>query len=145
MLIRRQPQSERRGAVAVEMAVLLPVLMFFAVIGVDYARIFSRAIVIESASRNACYWGAQHPDKSVDTAGIQTVALRDLTEFTSGGVTPTVTSELYTGTDGYQHLKVTVTVNFSTITNYPGVPSSTTLSRTTDMRVCPKTPKPGTF
>ena len=145
MLIRRPPPAERRGSVAVEMAVLLPLLMFLAVVGVDYARIFSRAIVIESASRNACYWAAQHPDKSIDTVGIQTVAMRDLTEFTSGGVTPTVTSQLYDGTDGFKHVKVTVTVNFSTITSYPGVPSSTTLSRTTDMRVCPKTPKPGTF
>ena len=145
MLIRRQPQSDRRGSVAVEMAILLPLLMFFAVIGVDYARIFSRAIVIEAASRNACYWGAQHPDKSTDTAGIQAVAMRDLTEFTTGGVTPTVTSSRYTGADGFQYLRVTVTVTFNTITNYPGVPSSTNLSRTTDMRVCPKTPKPGTF
>ena len=134
---------------AVEMAVLLPLLMFVAVIGVDYARIFSRAIVIEAASRNACYFAAQHPDKAADTplanAGIQAVAMRDLTEFTSAGVTPTVTSELYMGSDGYQHVKVRITVNFSTVTNYPGVPSSTTLSRSTDMRVCPATPKPGTF
>jgi Flp pilus assembly protein TadG len=145
MLIRRSPQAERRGSVAVEMAVLLPLLMFLAVVGVDYARIFSRAIVIESASRNACYWGAQHPDKSIDPVGIKAVAMRDLTEFTSAGVTPTVTTQLYTGSDGFQHLKVTVTVVFNTVTKYPGVPSSTNLSRTTDMRVCPKTPKPGTF
>ena len=80
-----------------------------------------------------------------DTAGIEAVAMRDLTEFTTGGVTPTVTSQVYDGADGFKHVKVTVTVNFSTITNYPGVPSSTTLNRTTDMRVCPATPKPGTF
>ena len=145
MLIRRPPRSERRGSVAVEMAILLPLLMFMAVIGVDYARIFSRAIVIEAASRNACYWAAQHPDKSIDDAGIQTVAMRDLTEFTSGGVTPTVAVTRYTGTDGYPHIQVTVTVTFNTVTNYPGVPNSTTLTRMTDMRVCPKTPKPGTF
>jgi Flp pilus assembly protein TadG len=145
MLIRRPPQSDRRGSVAVELAVLLPLLMFLAVIGVDYARIFSRAIVIESASRNACYWAAQHPDKAIDDAGITAVAMRDLTEFTTGGVTPTVTVLRYTGTDTFQHVKVTVTVTFNTVTNYPGVPSSTALSRSTDMRVCPKTPKPGTF
>ena len=129
MLIRRSPQAERRGSVAVEMAVLLPLLMFLAVVGVDYARIFSRAIVIESASRNACYFAAQHPDKAADTplanAGIQAVDMRDLTEFTDSGVTPTVTVERYTGTDGYPHIKVVVEVTFNTITNYPGVTSST--------------------
>jgi hypothetical protein len=40
---------------------------------------------------------------------------------------------------------VTVTRTFNTVTNFPAVPSSSNLSRTTDMRVCPKTPKPGTF
>ena len=145
MLIRRPPRSKRRGAMAVEMAILLPLLMFMAVVGVDYARIFSRAIVIEAASRNACYWAAQHPDNSVNTTGIQAVALRDLTEFTTGGVTPTITSQKYNGGDGFEHIRVTVTVNFSTVSNFPGVPSSTNLSRTTDMRICPKTPKPGTF
>ena len=71
--------------------------------------------------------------------------MRDLTEFTTGGVTPTITSQKYNGSDGFEHIRVTVTVNFSTVSNFPGVPSSTNLSRTTDMRVCPKTPKPGTF
>lgn len=144
-MTRGTPRSTRRGAVAVELALLLPLLMFLAVIGVDYARIFSRAIVIESASRNACYWAAQHPDKAVDDAGIRAVAMRDLTEFTSGGVTPTVTILRYTGADGFAHVKVTITVTFTTVTDYPGVPRQTELSRSTDMRVCPKAPKPGTF
>jgi len=141
MLIRRKRQT-RPGAVAVELAILLPLLMFLAVIGVDYARIFSRALILESASRNAALWAAQDPTKAADTAGIQTVAQKDLTDVSP---TPTVSSSTYTGTDGFQHVKVTVSMTFSTITNYPGVPYQTTLSRTTDMRVCPKAPKPGTY
>ena len=143
MLIRRPPESVRRGAVAVELAVLLPLLMFLAVIGVDYARIFSRAMILETASRNACVYAAQDSDKAVDTAGIQAVALKDLTDVDP---TPTVTpNPPYTGADGFQYVKVTVSMTFSTVTDFPGVPSQTQLSRSTTMRVNPKTPKPGTY
>jgi len=141
MLIRR-PHTARSGAVAVELAVLLPLLMFMAVIGVDYARVFSRTLILETASRNACLYACQDSDKAIDTTGIQAVAQKDLTDVSP---TPTVTSSTYTGTDGFMHVKVTVSMTFKTVTAYPGVPSSTNLSRTTDMRVCPKTPKSGTF
>jgi len=141
MLVRRT-QAPRHGAVAVELAVLLPLLMFLAVIGVDYARVFSRTLILETASRNAAWYACQDSTKAADTAGIQAVAQKDLADITP---TPTVTSSTYTGTDGFLHVKVTVSVTFNTVTNFPAVPHSSNLSRTTDFRVCPKTPKPGTF
>jgi Flp pilus assembly protein TadG len=142
MRLHRSDRAARRGTMAVEMAFMAPLLMFLAVIGVDYARIFSRALILESASRNGCWYACQDATHAADTAGIQAVALRDLTDVDP---TPTVTSSTYTGADGYTYVKVTVTMTFSTITNYPGVPSSSSLARSTDMRVCPTTPKPGTY
>ena len=141
MLIRRRA-ADRRAAVAVELAVLLPMLMFFAVIGVDYARVFSRTLILETASRNACYYAAQDSTKAVDTAGITAVAQKDLTDVSD---TTTVTSSTYLGDDGFTHVQVTVSMTFNTITDFPGVPYQSNLSRTTDMRVCPTTPKAGTF
>ena len=141
MLIRR-PTADRHGSVAVELAILLPLLVFLAVIGVDYARVFSRTLILESASRNAALYACQDSDKAIDTTGIRAVAQKDLTDVSP---TPTVTSSTYTGTDGFLHVKVTVAMTFTTVTNFPGVPHQSNLSRTTDMRVCPKTPKPGTF
>ena len=141
MLIRHSV-TPRRGAVAVELAILLPLLMFMAVIGVDYARVFSRTLILETASRNACLYACQDSDKAADTTGIQTVALYDLTDVSP---TPTVASSTYTGSDGFQYVRVTVSMTFTTVTNFPGVPYQSTLSRTTDMRICPKTPKSGTF
>src|SRR5438874_2442191 len=105
MQLRRSDREVRRGAVAVELAILLPMLMFFAVIGVDYARIFSRALILESASRNACWYACQDATHAADTAGIQAVGLKDLTDVSP---TPTVTSSTYTGTDGFNYVKVTV-------------------------------------
>lgn len=142
MLVRRRSRPVRSGAVAVELAILLPLLMFMAVIGVDYARVFSRTLILETASRNACLYACQDSDKAVDTVGIKAVAEKDMTDVSP---TPTVVSSVYTGADGFQYVKVTVSMTFTTVTDFPGVPRNSNLSRSTEMRVCPKTPKPGTF
>jgi Flp pilus assembly protein TadG len=142
MSVRRGTRSCRRGSVAVEMAFLLPLIVFLCVIGVDFARIFSRTAILESASRNACYWAAQDPVRAANTSGIEAVAMRDLTDISPS---PTVKSRVYTGADGFQYVEVTVEMTFNTITDFPGVPYSSKLSRKTEMRVCPTTPKAGTF
>lgn len=144
MRIHRSSRSVRTASVAVELAVLLPMLMFFGVIGVDYARIFSRIQILETASRNACVYAAQDPIKAADTVAIEAVAKKDMTDISASTPT-TVTSEVFTGTDGFKYVKVTTTMTFKTVTNFPGVPSQTVLNRTTQMRVCPTTPKAGTY
>jgi hypothetical protein len=68
--------------------------------------------------------------------------MKDLTDTSP---TPTVTVSRYTGTDGWSYVQVKITQTFTTITSFPGVPNSSTLSRTTDMRVNPKTFKAGTY
>lgn len=142
MSIRRRAATPRTGAIAVELAVLLPLIMFMAVIGVDYARVFSRTLILETASRNGALYAAQDPTHAVDTAGIQAVTLKDLTDVSP---TPTVSSSTYLGADGNQYVRVSVKQTFTTVTKFPGVPQDSNLVRTTDMRVCPKTPKPGTY
>jgi uncharacterized membrane protein len=142
MLICRSSPRVRSGSVAVELAILLPLIVFFAVIGVDYARIFSRTMILETASRNACYWACQDIDHANNTAGIVSVAQQDLTDVSP---TPTVTSRVYNGGDGFQYVRVTVSMPFNTVTNFPGVPNTSSLERTTDMRILPMFPKPGTY
>src|SRR5262245_12102359 len=139
----RRPSSVcRNGTVSVELAVLLPIIAFLCVIGVDYARIFSRALILETASRNACIYAAQDAAHAADTVGIQNVALKDLTDTSPA---PTITSSTYTGTDGFLYVQVKIEQSFTTVTDFPGVPHISTLSRTTDMRVNPTAPKPGTY
>src|SRR5256885_12780839 len=142
MLLHRSSPRVRSGSVAVELAILLPLIVFFAVIGVDYARVFSRTMILETASRNAAFWACQDIDHANNTAGIVSVAQQDLTDVSP---TPTVTSNVYNGGDGFQYVRVTITMPFDTVTSFPGVPKSSNLSRTTDMRILPTYPKPGTF
>jgi Flp pilus assembly protein TadG len=126
----------------VELAVLLPLVMFIAVIGVDYARIFSRALILETASRNGALWASDDITRAQNEAGIKAVVNKDLTDTSP---TPTITITRYVAADGFTYVQVKVEQTFTTVTNFPGVPSNSTLSRTTDMRVKPTTPKPGTY
>lgn len=145
MMIQRPSRSIRSGTVAVELAVVLPLLMFLAVIGVDFARVFSRAMVLQAAARNACVYASQDSDTAAaaNEPAIKAVAMKDLTDVGAG--TATVKIDRFPGTDGFQYVKVTISMTFKTITNFPGVPSNSQLIRSTTMRVCPKTPKPGTY
>jgi Flp pilus assembly protein TadG len=142
MIVRRTFANPRSGTVAVELAILLPLLVFLCAIGVDFARVFSRAILLETASRNACFWAAQDPVRAKDKPGIEAVALRDLADITP---TPRITSQTYFGADGFEYVRVTIEYTFDTIMDFPGVPVRSDLVRSTDMRICPAYPKPGTY
>ena len=74
MTLQHRMIPRRCGSVAIELAVLLPLVTFCAVIGVDYARIFSRTMVLETASRNAAVWACQDIDHAKNKTGIQAVA-----------------------------------------------------------------------
>src|SRR5205823_7463650 len=50
-----------------------------------------------------------------------------------------VSSSSGTDTNG-TYTKVTVTYTFNTITNYPGIPSSVTITRKVEVRVAPDAP-----
>ena len=129
--------SERRTAVAaVELAVLLPFLAFIFVVTVDFSRIFYDSLILNNCARNGALYGCANPTNSLDTTGIQNAALADASNLSP---TPTVTSTTGTNSDG-NYVQVTVTWTFQTITNYPGIPSTITLTRTVQMRVTPQVP-----
>lgn len=126
---------ERRAAAAVELAVLLPVLIFLFVIAVDFARIFYYSQVIENCARQGALYACD-PKAPANNLydGLDDAALADASNLSPQ---PTVSSA--TGTDGAgnAYVAVTVTWQFQTITNLPGVPNNVTLSRTVQMRTAP--------
>jgi Flp pilus assembly protein TadG len=139
MIIRRTGSREgvRRAGAAVEFAALLPFLIFLAVIGTDWARLFYYTIAIESAARAGALWAA-------DTGGqndspYTTVTAAALSACPSLIPTPTVASASET-VDGKPGVRVTVNVTFTTITNLPGVPKTENLTRSVCMRMIPITP-----
>lgn len=131
--------AHRRGAATVELAALAPFLLFVGVIATDWARLLHYTITINACARSGALYAsdavlaAQSPYSSVEQAA--------LAEAPGLAPTPTVTSASVVDTAGNAAVVVTVTVPFTTITNFPGVPKSQTLSRSVQMRVAPLTTK----
>jgi Flp pilus assembly protein TadG len=130
--------APRRAVAAVEMAFLLPLLVFLFVIGVDFARAFYFGLTVTNCARNGAIYGSMNPTNATDTTGIQAMALADASNLSPA---PTVTSTTGTDAQNNPYVAVTVTWTFNTITNYPGVPGTVVLSRTVQMRVAPVLPK----
>ena len=136
MLLRRTKTGRRRrAAAAVELAALLPFLVYVFVIGVDWARLFYYTVTVEQCAREGALW-ASDPLTQPET-GYTSVPEAALSS--SPGLSATVTHQ-YITVDSRQAVEVTVTYPFTTITNFPGVPASESLVRKVTMRVVPIAP-----
>jgi Flp pilus assembly protein TadG len=131
---RRPCRRRRRGAAAVELAVLLPFLAFCFIVGIDFSRVFYFVQAVQNAAESGALYACQDATTAANSDQISTAAKADATNLSPP---PTVTSALGTDADGNATVSVTVAYTFKTITNYPGIPSSTTITRTVTMRICP--------
>jgi Flp pilus assembly protein TadG len=135
----RRGRSKRRGIAAVELAVLLPLLMFLFVISVDYGRVFYFAITVENCARNGALYGSDPIAASQSPyTNITQAALADAGNLSPQ---PTVTSTNGVDSSKNSYVEVTVSWQFQTITGYPGVPNTVNLTRTVRMGIAPNTPK----
>lgn len=146
MRLRSVSRRNTRGGVAtLELAVLLPMLCFLFVIAIDYARIFYYSLTLENAARNGAYYASNYPGiYSYTTA--EAVVTADVSNLSPA---PTVTIRYSNVAEGpfeatapiaNGYVQVQVTWNFKSITNFPGVPTNTTLTRRCRMKVAPITP-----
>jgi len=123
--------AERRGVAAVELAILLPFLLLIWVFAIDWARIFYYTTTIMYSSRDGAYYASDYPG----IYGYSSVTQAALGETSNLSPDPVVTS-----TDDGTYITVKVQWTFHTVTNYPGMPSSTDLTRQTIMRKAPLVP-----
>lgn len=123
----------RRGAAAVETALLLPFLCFVFIATVDFGRVFYYSLTISNCARNGALYGSADTQHAQDTSGIQAAARADASNLDPQLLNVEPSNN---GTS----VAVTVTYPFTTITKYPGIPSRTNLSRTVRMNVLPATP-----
>jgi hypothetical protein len=126
-------QTRRPAAATVELAFLLPFLLFLAVIATDWARLLYYTITLEACARNGAIYAsdADYASKSPYTS-VQAAALAEAPQLTA---TATVTTTSTTDSTGAAAVIVTVTVPFNTITKFPGVPNSQTLTRSNQQRM----------
>ena len=127
----------RCGVAAVELALLLPLICFLFVISVDFARVFYFDLTVANCARSGALYAGQDPTHALDTTGIQVVAQKDAGNLDLTQLTVTSSPNSATAPTA---VTVTVTYPFHTVTQYPGVPSSLTLSRSVQVNVAPLLP-----
>jgi hypothetical protein len=150
-------KNVRRGSAVVELALLLPFLVFIFLVSVDFARIIYYTIVIDNCCHNASIFGSntydnqnqqwignaqywQGPSNQMVSTE-QAAANVDGTNLSPALSTSNVTVSGSQDASGNQVNIVTISYTFNTITQFPGIPSTVTIKRTSQVRVAPPTPK----
>lgn len=137
-MTKKNASGKRRGALAAELAILLPFLCFFVVMTIDFARSFYSFLTITNCAHVGAIYASSDPAHAADTAKITQYAQADASNLTS---VPTVTATSLTDGVGHPCVDVNVTFVFQTfIGSFPGVPSTVNMSRTVRMRVVQATP-----
>ena len=152
-LAMQQPEK-RSGAATVELAFLAPFLCWFFVIAVDYARIFYYGVTLENCARNGAYYASNYPDNNYiynniyGYTSLGDAVLRDASNLSPA---PTYTvgyanspsgpfTQNAPPANGGGYVQVTVSWTFHSLTNYPGIPTSVSMTRTAVMQVAPAMP-----
>jgi Flp pilus assembly protein TadG len=154
-ILRRQS-----GQSLVEVALITPLLMVLLLGAIEVGRYAYISILVGNAAHAGAMYGAQSLAQAADTPGIQQAADNDFQSngqpvssltvtssnscgcdsggtVTSAGCTTAVNPTAGTCTTGHWVVMVSVTASgkFSSLFNYPGIPSPITVSRTATMRV----------
>jgi Flp pilus assembly protein TadG len=127
-------RQKRRGAAAVEFALLLPLLCFLFVGTVDFCRVYYYSITVSNCARNGALFGSADANQAQNANGIVTAARKDASNLDVNQM------QVTSATDGSTYVAVTVAYPFATVSRYPGIPSPLTLSRTVRMNILPATP-----
>ncbi len=150
------------GSALVELAVILPILMLLFVGTIDFGRIFYRSMAVAQAARAGAEYGAYNMAQSTDVAGMRTAGktavASDLT-LVDGDFAPAPSrtcecanqsgstftapspstscdaSDCAAGTHSVVTVNVTVVKSYTTLMNYPRIPRTVTITRTTKLRV----------
>lgn len=131
--------SRRRGAAAVEMAIVEPVLLLFALAAVDFGRVVHHYTVVSNAARAGAEYGSLHGfttfTRAAWEAGVRAASVDEmlnLPNYSAGDVAIDVVTT--TDGDGLFRVAVSASYPFHTIVAWPGLPTATQLSHRVEMR-----------
>lgn len=129
----------RRGAAAVELALLLPVLVTFVVGAIDFGRFAHTYIAVGNAARAGAAFGSFNSyttnSQAQWEAGIKGAIndeMNQLLMFDTSKVATTISNT--TETDGLRRISVTVSYPFTTVVTWGYIPALTNLQRTIVLR-----------
>lgn len=145
-------KSRQGGQSILELALLVPVLMALLAGAVEIGRLAYLYMTLVSAARAGVQYGSQNSGTAIDIAGMRSAAANDATNITGMTATPSYFCKCFDGTTYTAnsacalsnctgstililYVQVVTTSTFNTLTHYPVVPSSLSLSSTAVMRV----------
>jgi len=130
----RRTHAKRRGAAAVEFALVLPLLMLFAIGSIDFGRIPHFHQVVSNAARTGAETGATQQftsfTRSSWEAGIKAAVeteMQNLPDFEASKLTCQLTTT--TNADGLARIVVEVSYPFETLIRWPGMPHQVQLHK----------------
>jgi len=158
---KRKPKGRSEsGQSLLELALAMPLLLVLALGVIELGRYAYIAILVGNAAQAGAAYGAQSLPQSVDTAGIQAAADNDFQNngqnvssltvtsavscgcdsagtVTGAGCTTDINPTAGTCTSGHWVVMVSVTASgtFNALFNFPGIPTSLSVSKTSTMRV----------
>lgn len=136
-----------RGQSIVELALVLPVLMFLVLVGADFGRFCYVQIAVNGAARAGAQFASQTVVNAADTSGIIRAAQLDASNVPSLNATASQCTCLpgssvpacpasYCASDAQAtFVEVDTQAPFQTLVQYPGIPSSLTLAGKAMMEV----------
>lgn len=141
-MMRRLLRSQAGTAVA-EFAVALPALIMLVIGLIEIGRYGYLALLCTHAARAGVEYGAQNVSTADDSTGISNAALKDAgnsgfvvsTTHSCAENNSTVACAGQPANGEVYYLQVKVTGTFHSLFNYPGIPSSVSLSSTSQMRL----------
>ena len=133
---RSHDRRRERGQALVELAMIAPVLIILMLGAIDFGRVYFAYVAVTNGARNGADYASAGSVEAADLTTIKAAVVADTNELLNTSPTnPDVT--VLTSTDGQGRLYADVTVQytFTTIFDWPGLPSSVDLERTVRARV----------
>jgi Flp pilus assembly protein TadG len=141
----RRRHCGSRGQSLVEFAIVAPVLILFLLAVTDFGRVFFVSIALNNAARAGTQYGIQSPANAADVSGMQQAAQTDASNISGVAATASEFCECPDGStpacdsspscsDLRVYVEVDTTGSFQTLLNYPGIPSSISLTGKSVMR-----------
>jgi Flp pilus assembly protein TadG len=141
----RRSDRVSRGQSLVEFAAVAPVLILLLLAVADFGRVFFVSITLNNAARAGTQYGIQSPANAADVSGMQQAAQSDASSISGVAATASERCECPDGStqacdfspacsDMRVYVEVDTTGSFQTLLNYPGIPSSISLTGKSVMR-----------
>jgi Flp pilus assembly protein TadG len=133
--------KNQEGSALIELVISTPILLLFLFGAGDFGRVFYTSIEVANAAAAGANYGSFNASNMTDTAGIAAAATNEAPDITNVQVTSSQVCQdnnrnvvSCTTSGAYKYVKVTAAKTFSTLFNYPFIPSSVALSTTVMMR-----------